>query len=650
MDYVGSYQSGFHLVISVRISRDGGLTWSEPRQIAKWPTGGYSGTVRNLHPLSRSFGNASLYIGKLPNLERKNAMFVFKTREPLRRLVSMTLLAGILTAGGAMAADSQSARQNPPRQPVAIGGVWRAENLVTGEMTEKPASILLHLAPGDVIDIQFEDRSRRRAYVFLGSEPRPLKFSKRNIDKGSELLLHKPEGDEVVGLLSFNKDISPAQFERLCREYSGIRSFCVSISGRSQDVVDLGPLAHMSKLAALRSDYGTQVSDIGPLTKLPELALLDIYHSDRLTTLEPLGKLKNLRVLKVTYCKELRDIGALAKLTSLQRLNLHGCPYDKDDLAPLAGLEKLRYLEVDDCGLEDEIQPLAGLVNLTHLTIHEGRNLTSLAPLAGLTNLREIKINHVQKPLSLTPFSGMKKLQRLTVWGPTTEIGSLASCENLTNLFLGRVDKLEPLDGAKRLTELSIQGCTNLTDLKLLAGLASLKQLSLRLGCNVPDLKPLAELPNLEWLVLEYFEKVRDLTPLSGLEKLKFLKLSYCTGISDLSPLASLTNLDTLMITDGLLIGEFGDMGGLKPLADLATLRRLVLYNCPRLSDLSPLAGHPKLSQLSVRRCPNIRSLDQLGKMPALRRFHFSPERQFSREEVAALKKNNPQCKINPRW
>ena len=44
MDHTGSYQSGLHLVISVRISRDGGLTWSEPKQIATWPTGGYSGT------------------------------------------------------------------------------------------------------------------------------------------------------------------------------------------------------------------------------------------------------------------------------------------------------------------------------------------------------------------------------------------------------------------------------------------------------------------------------------------------------------------------------------------------------------------------------------------------------------------------------
>ena len=311
-------------------------------------------------------------------------MFAVTYGKPGLHLATLALLASVLPTGAASAEEPQQ----PQREPVAIGGVYRAENLVTGEMTEKPARILLHLAPGDVIDVQFEDRSRRRAYVFSGSEPRPLEFSKRNIDKGSELLLRKPQREEVVGLLSFNKDISPAQFEQLCRQYSGIRSLFISISGRSQKVVDLGPLVHLPKLAALRSDYGTQVSDLEPLTKLPDLALLEIYHSDRLTTLEPLGKLDNLRVLEVTFCKELRDIRALAGLTGLQRLNLHGCPYRQRDLAAMAKLEKLTHLTIDDCDLDEEIEPLAGLVNLTHLTIHEGRSLTSLAPL-GLTLIME---------------------------------------------------------------------------------------------------------------------------------------------------------------------------------------------------------------------------------------------------------------------
>ena len=105
-----------------------------------------------------------------------------------------------------------------------------------------------------------------------------------------------------------------------------------------------------------------------------------------------------------------------------------------------------------------------------------------------------------------------------------------------------------------------------------------------------------------------------------------------------------------LLITHAPLIGEFGDLPGLKPLAGLKKLQRLELDGCPRLSDLSPLAGHPKLSQLSIRSSYNIRSLARLGKAPALRRLYFSPERQFSSEEVAAFKKANPKCKINPRW
>ena len=72
------------------------------------------------------------------------------------------------------------------------------------------------------------------------------------------------------------------------------------------------------------------------------------------------------------------------------------------------------------------------------------------------------------------------------------------------------------------------------------------------------------------------------------------------------------------------------------------------LDQCPRLSDLSPLAGHPKLSRLSIRSRANIRSLTPLGKMPALRCFYC--DKQFSAQDLATFKKNNSQCKINPRW
>jgi hypothetical protein len=91
-------------------------------------------------------------------------------------------------------------------------------------------------------------------------------------------------------------------------------------------------------------------------------------------------------------------------------------------------------------------------------------------------------------------------------------------------------------------------------------------------------------------------------------------------------------------------------MAGLKPLAGLKKLERLELDGCRRLSDLGPLAGHPKLSNLNIRSSPNIRSLTALGQMPALGRFYFSPDHQFTAAELAAFKKNNPRCKINPRW
>ena len=559
-----------------------------------------------------------------------------------------------IASGGETARERAADTLTP--QPVAFRGVFRAENLCTGETAEKPAHISLHLAAGDVIDIQFEDRSRRWAYVFTGDEPRPLEFSTQGIDKGRELLLRGPQRDEVVGLMSLNKDIGPAEFEQLCRRYSGVRSLDVTITSRNREFADLKALVHMPELAALRLTYATHVSDLGPLARLPRLALLDIESCDRLTTLEPLGELRNLRVLRAIGCTELRDVRVLERLTGLQRLSLYGCPYWDGNLTPLTNLESLQRLEIGKCGLQEEIEPLAGLHRLTHLAIHEARNLTSLAPLARLKNLREIMVNSNQTPLSLTPLSDMRKLRRLSVLGPVTEMGSLSSCNRLAELRLGVVNKLEPLPGDKKLVHLAVRAGPHVTDLKPLAGIKSLKYLSLGAGPSVyagpkvTDLEPLADLANLEGLSLERFDLVQDLTPLSGLEKLTFLKLWHCQGISDLSPLSSLTNLEHLLLTDVPLVSEPVGSPGLKPLENLRRLQRLELDLSPPLSDLSPLAGHPKLSHLTVHGSSGSQSLTQLGEMPALERLYFWPQPPLSGEKLAAFEKSNPQCRINPRW
>jgi hypothetical protein len=36
--------------------------------------------------------------------------------------------------------------------------------------------------------------------------------------------------------------------------------------------------------------------------------------------------------------------------------------------------------------------------------------------------------------------------------------------------------------------------------------------------------------------------------------------------------------------------------------------------------------------------------------MPALTRLRFSPDDQFSGEEVAMFRRDNPKCRINSQW
>ena len=215
----------------------------------------------------------------------------------------------------------------------------------------------------------------------------------------------------------------------------------------------------------------------------------------------------------------------------------------------------------------------------------------------------------------------------------------VAENQQATNLSLSGctgLSDLTPLAGLPQLRALFLSGCTGLSDLTPLAGLAQLRALSLS-GCTgLSDLSPLGGLPQLSSLDLSDCTGVSDLSPLAGLPRLRALFLDYCTGLSHLSPLAGLPRLDWLSLS-----GCSG-LSDLSPLAGLTELHTLYLDYCTGLSDLSPLAGLTRLSGLSLHGCTGLSDLSPLTGLTDLRTLDLDGCTSLPREEIEELYRARP--------
>jgi len=178
------------------------------------------------------------------------------------------------------------------------------------------------------------------------------------------------------------------------------------------------------------------------------------------------------------------------------------------DLSPLAALENVEMLYLDDTGARD-LAPLAKLNRLKHLDLG-GTRVRDLSALAGLKNLEWLDVD-VTLVADLTPLANLTKLKDLIVCGrPYVQVS--------------QVHDVSPLAKLSRLEGLWLS------------------------NTKVSRLEPLAQLTGLRSLHLER-TSVRDLRPLAKLKRLGYLDLSE-TPVSDLSPLKGLKHLWSVDLGD----------------------------------------------------------------------------------------------------
>ena len=221
-------------------------------------------------------------------------------------------------------------------------------------------------------------------------------------------------------------------------------------------------------------------------------------------------KMKNADLSVLPQCTELEhvfvgfsalpDLAPLAGLGKIKRLDLRMMPQIKD-LGPLRALESLEYLNITGTGVED-LTPLADVASLVEL---EARMLTAkdLTPLGALPNL--VTIDFLKCPV--------------------TDVRPLATAPKLEKALLCNTDvaDITPLEkAADRLTALDLCD-SQFRDFKELEKFKKLTFLRLW-GLPIEDLSVLSGMTEMDDLDLSKTH-VKELTPLHGMKKLKVLRL-----------------------------------------------------------------------------------------------------------------------------
>ena len=192
-------------------------------------------------------------------------------------------------------------------------------------------------------------------------------------------------------------------------------------------ITDLRPLSNLTQLVKLYFEYVPENSidlDLRPLSTLINLEVLSLWNTWISADISALAGLKKLRILELSS-NQIEDISLLKGLTELRILQIKGSPIK--DLQPLANLTNLRHLYLSDVSpitLNLDISPLANLIHLEALFLENSR-VSDISLLAGLKKLRILDLANNQI-VDFSPLAELTKLQTLLIQGNWThDISSL---------------------------------------------------------------------------------------------------------------------------------------------------------------------------------------------------------------------------------
>jgi hypothetical protein len=172
-----------------------------------------------------------------------------------------------------------------------------------------------------------------------------------------------------------------------------------------QELIDISPLANLTKLKDLDLNENYEISDISPLAGLVNMEILDL-EENRIINLSPLAGMTKMQDLRLGF-NPIQDIAALADMKDLKELMLSNSPFG--DISVVTGMPELEILWLSKCDITD-ITPVKNLTNL-HLLFLSWNNINDISPIAGLTKLVRLYLQKNQ----ITDISPLQSLVNINL-------------------------------------------------------------------------------------------------------------------------------------------------------------------------------------------------------------------------------------------
>jgi hypothetical protein len=139
------------------------------------------------------------------------------------------------------------------------------------------------------------------------------------------------------------------------------------------------------EIASFPSSDKITVKTLAPLTGMKHIEKLSLRGFKHLADIDAIATMTSLRVLSAGYVDKMKSLEPIGAVKNLEALSLYGADLTKLPLAPLAGLEKLRFLDLTCRGLGD-LTPLAKLPKLETIRVYgwEEKDLEKMTSYAAL--------------------------------------------------------------------------------------------------------------------------------------------------------------------------------------------------------------------------------------------------------------------------
>lgn len=381
---------------------------------------------------------------------------------------------------------------------------------------------------------------------------------------------------------------------------------------------------------------------------------------------------------------QIYDLSGLELFVNLEELRMH-CNCNRallNDLSPLAGLTKLKVLEISgnssipDTALSSlhdlnelreltiaskiikDLQPISHLTSLEIVSfpgnILQSNLVEDLAPLANLSLLEELTI-HSRFITDLSPLTVHKKLRKLNLVedsadnyeGVMHDISPITELVNLEELAIGHysaVSKIDSIDGLEVLTNLRklTLANTKVSNIEPIAAFTELEYLNLLGAVEIVSFSPLENLTKLEslsisenFMITKQNLLLHDIRFLAKMTKMRELDLERFQ-LFDISPIQGMLDLEVL---------EFG-YNTIQDISPIANFKNLKVLSLTRnyIEDISVLEGLTNLEKLFLARndIVSINSLEQLTQLDRLSLsdnpiFDLSPLYGFSNNKLSEL-------------